>query len=176
MSADFIQDWTANILDIAEVPIALNSIITDLDCGGLERNFDTTRRAGEPGVVARPQGFSEIEVSFTAKILTKEFIKAWAEGVTTPISLQLTAALNDGAGVLIPYSFTATGYTMNISFGAFSDSEIEGEYSMMATKITQSVGATGVGQFNLIYDPRNYIYSINGVNQLAGIKTMLGLV
>ena len=175
MPADFISDWTANILDINDAPISLASIITDLDAGGIERNFDTTRRAGEPGVIARPQGFSEIEVSFTAKILAKDFIKSWSEGVTEPISLQLMAAMNDGTGVLIPYTFQATGYTQMIPFGSFSESEVEGEFTMMASKVTQTIGATGVGQYTLIYDPKNYIYSINGVNKLANVKTMLGL-
>lgn len=172
----YLSDWNAKIIDADDEVIGLTSIITDLNAGGLERNFDTTRRAGEVGVIARPQGFSEIEVTFTAKIFEKSFLTAFAKGVSTPITLQCMAAMADDEGDLTPYVFSATGFTGTMPFGNFSDSEVEGEFSMMAYKIEQSMGIdTDTDYFELIYDPRNYNYSVNGTNQLAATKTMLGI-
>jgi len=57
------------------------------------------------------------------------------------------------------------------SLGAFTDGGGEYQHTVKVDYIEVSVGGT----VQLKFDPINYIYEINSVNQLASIRTSLGL-
>ena len=176
MASTYINDWLVKILDFDANETPVSFICSEFNGGELEREFDTDPRAGEAGVVPRPMKFGEIEVTMTVKMVTKEILDVINTGIKNPISFQLSAATSDDNGVITPYVYTVKGFVSKIPFGDISaDASFEAEFTIKATYINQTIG-TGAGQFELIYDPKNYLYSVNGVNQLADIKTSLGLV
>lgn len=166
-----LEAWNIRVLDPDGAPLTIEHIATDFNGGGLERNFDNTRRAGEPGVIPRPQGFNEIPVSFTVMMVTPNFLSHFAKGIQKPISIQLTAVTRDDDGNMTPYIFNAKGHTSNMPFGELDENDFTGEFSIMASYIKQQMGTT----FTLEYDPLNYKLELNGVNLLASQKSTLGV-
>ena len=176
MASTFINDWLVKILDAGANSTNVDFICSEFNGGELEREFDTDPRAGEVGSVPRPMKFGELEVSMSVKMVTKEVLDVINTGIKNPISFQLSAATSDDNGTITPYIYTVKGFMSKIPFGDIaSDASFEAEFTLMATYLKQEIG-TGVEKFELIYDPKNYLYSVNGVNMLADIKTSLGLV
>lgn len=165
-----IQHWNATLLDINNAPVNLKGIITELSSPVLERDFDTEKRAGEAGIVARPKFFNEVEVSFTIRRIFPAFTKAILEAVLLPITLQCNTIIESESGTNGVYSWYIKGYPNSTPLGDLSADGLEAEISLTC----HYVGVT-YGTFSMIYDPVNYIYSINGVNLYASVKTSLGL-
>lgn len=165
-----IQHWNATILDINNAPVNLKGIITELTSPVLERDFDTEKRAGEAGVVPRPKFFNEVEVSFTVRRIFPAFSKAILEAVNVPITLQCNTIIENSSGTNDVYSWFVKGYPSSVPLGDMSADGLEAEKSLMCHYVSVTYGT-----FSMVYDPVNYIYSINGVNLFASIKSGLGL-
>jgi phage tail tube protein FII len=171
MIAD-VSAWNAKILDINNAPINLKGLITDVSSPMFEREFDTSKRAGEPGVIPRPKNLKEIEVSFTVKKVSRELIKALMEGVFSynkQLTFQASAVVDSLSGLREMYVWTAKGYVSKSPFGNLNADGIEAEFSIMATYLEATFGTD-----TFKYDPVNYDGSINGVNQWADLKTSIG--
>lgn len=166
-----IQHWNAKILDIANAQVNLKGIITEISAPTLERDFDTEKRAGEAGVNPRPKFFNEVEVSITIRKLFPTFLKAVMEAVNSPITLTASTIIeNETTNVNEVYTWFIRGYYSSLPLGDLSADGLEAEITLMANYLEISYGTLAV-----IYDPANYIYSINGTNLFASIKTSLGL-
>lgn len=170
MTAPEISFWNATLLDINSNPVNLKGIITDLSAPTLERDFDTDRRAGEIGVIARPKFFNEVKVSFTYKRWFPAFSKAILEAINLPISLQASAIIQSTGGITDVYTWSVRGYPSSVPLGDLSSDGMDGEIEMMCHYLSMTYGA-----FTLIYDPANFNYSVNGTNLFATFKTNLGL-
>lgn len=143
-------------------------VITDLTLPTLERDVDTTKRAGELGVVPRPKFFNEMEMSFSVKAVFKEMIEALARGMQTSYTIKATACLESDSGVPKPYIIEAKGFTTGFPLGELSADGLEAEYTFMAFYLKLTLDTTII-----IYDPRNYIYSIGGTNLFAAVKDVI---
>lgn len=164
--------WNCRLLDINNAPTNIKGLITEVTAPQFERDFDTTKRAGEIGVIPRPRHFNELEVSFSVKKISKLLSKALLEAmgsINKTVSLQCTAVIDNDATSRDIYLWTAKGYLSSVPLGALSADGIEAEYTMMLTQLDVSFG-----DFTMSYDPSNYVYSINGTNLMASIKTAIG--
>lgn len=164
--------WNCRLLDINNAPTNIKGLITEVSAPTLERDFDTTKRAGEAGIIPRPRHFNELEVSFNVNKVSKVLSRALLEAIGSinrTVSLQCTAVIDMDAVTRDIYLWTAKGYLSSVPLGSLSADGIEAEYTMMLTQLDISFG-----DFTMSYDPSNYIYSINGVNLLASIKTAIG--
>jgi phage tail tube protein FII len=173
MSFADVTAWNMRVLDINNAPTKINGIVTDVKAPKLEREFDTTKRMGEPGIIPRPKHIKEIEVSFTCKRVSRAFTKLLLEAMGTqnkPITLQATSIIDTDASTREIYIWTATGYVSATGLGDLSADGIESEVTMMCLKLDTSFGSD-----TFSYDPVNYIYSVNGVNLWASIKTAIGV-
>lgn len=164
-----IQHWNATLLDINNVAVNLKGIITDLTAPTLERDFDTAKRAGESGVVSRPKFFNEVEVSFTIRRIFPAFTKAIMEAIDRNITLQCNTII-ERTGTNEVYSWFVRGYPSTIPFGDLSADGLEAEVTLMCNYISCTYSTLSV-----VYDPINYIYSVNGTNLYADIKNSLSL-
>lgn len=166
-----ITHWNAVIIDAGSPTppdVSPAGVITDLTLPTLEREVDTTKRAGELGVVPRPKFFNEMELTFTVKSVFSTFLNALAKGMQTSYTIRATACLEPDTGAIIPYIVESKGFTTALPLGGLSEDGFEAEYTMMAWYLSLTLGS-----FTLIYDPRNYIYSINGVNLFANAKAII---
>jgi phage tail tube protein FII len=173
MSFADVTAWNAKFLDINNAPTKVSGLITEVKAPKLEREFDTTKRMGELGIVPRPKHLKEIEISFTCKRVSKAFNKALWEALGTinkTVSLQATSVIDTDAATREINIWTATGYLSSTGLGDLSGDGIESEVKIMCIKLDASFGTD-----TFQYDPVNYIYSVNGVNLWASIKTAIGV-
>lgn len=164
-NAKLAYDTTGTVDDITA---NLKGIITDLTSPVLEREFDTTKRAGELGIVARPKFFNEIEVSFTVRNTFTDFFKALVTGTSRPVTLTATACIEADDNTTQAYVYTCKGFVSSLPFGDLSEDGLESEITMMCHYISVALGTT-----TIIYDPANYVLSIGGVNLYANVKTVI---
>lgn len=166
-----ITHWNAIAIKDPATPasaIKPQGVITDLTLPTLERDVDTTKRAGELGIVPRPKFFNEMELSFTVQAYYKEFLLALAEAMQVAYTLRVNVCLENDAGAITPYVVEAKGFVTSLPFGDLSADGLESEVTFMAYYLKATLDTTII-----IYDPRNYIYSIGGVNLLDAEKTAL---
>lgn len=166
-----IQAWNVALLDINNAPISVAGLATEFTLPTLEREFDTDKRAGESGVVPRPKFITEMVATIKLMSTSEEFENAMLSNLAKPVTLQLKASAADTVtGITVPYIVSLRGYFSEYPLGDFTDMGMEQEISMMISYVSKTFGSNIV-----IIDPKNYIYSINGVNLWAGVKTELGL-
>lgn len=170
MAVRDIQAWNVSMLDINNAPVAMAGLATELELPTLEREFDTDKRAGESGIISRPKHFSEVECSFTLMSISEEFMSAILQNVAKTVTFNFSAAALDSAGASAVYSLAMRGFYNSLPFGNIDDVSSEIEIGFNVNFFTFTFGAQ-----TMTYDPANYIYSVNGTNLLANIKTTLGL-
>lgn len=171
MAVRDIQAWNVKLLDINNAPIAVAGLVTEMTLPVLSREFDTDKRAGESGVVARPKFFNEMEATLKIQSISEEFDMAMIANIAKPVTLQLSAsAAETTTGATVPYIVSMRGYFSEYPLGEFSDMGMESEITMMCNYVSKTFGTNTV-----IIDPTNYVWSINGVNIWQNIKNELGL-
>jgi len=165
-----VNHWNATVFfdGTTDITANLKGVITGLTLPTLERDFDTTKRAGELGVVPRPRQFNEVEASFTVKSVFREFLEALARGMASTLMLTATSCIEDDAGNVIPYVVRVRGFVSSFPFGELSDEGLESEVTMMCYYVEVTLGT-----FSLIFDPRNYVFSVGGVNIFDNVKTII---
>lgn len=165
-----IQHWNLTLSDDdnTTTDVRTTGIITDLDLPELTTDFDTDLRAGELGVVSRPKRLTDLDLSFTAVYPSQELMAAVARSKTIPATLRATVCVeNDGVSP-VAYIVEGKGYNETMPLGGLSADGIEMEYTFKLYYLTLTLDS-----FTLIYDPRNYIFSINGTNLYASVKTII---
>lgn len=166
-----ISHWNMTLIDAASPTppdVKPSGIVTDLDLPMLTMAFDTTKRAGELGIVQRPKYFEETELTFTVKSVFKELIEALAKGFRTSYTLKATACLEADNGTVKPYVIESKVFTGEMPFGGLSADGLEAEYNLKPYYVKATLDTTII-----IYDPRNYVFSINGTNLYTNIKTVI---
>lgn len=149
-------------------PLALNGVATDVTLPELVREVDTTKRIGELGLVPRPKTYNELELSFTIKAIFEGLLTALIEGSVASYQVEMTTCLQNDDGTIIPYTLLGDGYFTSIPFGQLGSDGLESEVTMMLWKMQVNIDDT-----EIIYDPRNYILSVNGTNRYANVKTII---
>jgi P2 family phage contractile tail tube protein len=167
-----ISAWNAKItgdtsLTPPGVDFTPNGIITELNLPTLERDMDTTKRAGELGIIPRPKFFNELEVTFTVKALYAQFLEALARGMTKSMTITATTCLQSDTA-LKAYIVVLRGFISSLPLGSLSADGLEAEVTMMCNYFSTTIDTNII-----IYDPRNFVYSINGTNLFADMKTMI---
>ncbi|MEO0842643.1 MAG: phage major tail tube protein [Cyanobacteria bacterium J06643_5] len=172
MSDGLIRDWLFTVLDNEGKPTDTQGIATELDLGSLEIAHDTDKRAGAYGVVALPQTPDEMEVSVSTIGMTEELHNALLSGVSGEISLQFNGVEeNPEVGTSKGIVIVLRGSIGSIPFGSYTaQSNAEFEFTMMVNYINRLWGTS-----RFIYDPRNYLWEVNGKNLLAAKKAALGV-
>jgi phage tail tube protein FII len=162
--------WNATIIDTNPIidDVLPKGVITELELPKLMREMDTTKRAGELGIVPRPKHFGELALSFKAKAIFDTFATALTKMMQTSATIKLTACITSDAGVTIPYTVEAKGFISELELGTLSDNGFESSYKMMAYYLSIDLDT-----YTLIYDPRNYLFTLNGVNLFASIKDVI---
>lgn len=164
-----IAHWNAKI-EYGETPseVALKGVITDLTAPTLEREFDTAKRAGELGVVPRPKFFNEVEISFTVRNIFEELITGLVTGTSRSITLTATACIEADDNSVEAYQIVAKGFISSLPLGELSEDGFESEVTMMCYEFSAELG-----DFEMVYDPRNYVLSIGVTNLFEGIKDII---
>lgn len=170
MAVRDILAWNVKMLDIDNAPIAVGGLATEFELPTLEREFDTEKRAGESGVISRPKFWNELEASFTLMSYSEEFHSALLKNVAKTVTMQLSASAADANGSSVVYTASMRGFYSEFPMGSFSDTDFEIEITLKVNYLSVQFGTQ-----TFVYDPANYIYSVNGANVLANIKTDLGL-
>lgn len=167
-----IKDWTATLLNANNQPTSLQGMVTEADLPDIEREYDTEKRVGLPGVVSFPMGWGEMESTITLRNVSEGFLDAIAGTVNGELSLQLTGiAENTETGSMVSYFCTVRGSVMTMPMGSFSAQEVaEFELGIKVNYVSRTLGNS-----SFIYDPRNFIWSVNGVNLLESRKQSLGV-
>lgn len=172
MAQGTIQHYVLTGLDANGTPTSTQGIVTDVDLGELEFAFDNDKRAGAYGVVSRRLTPDEYEVTFSTVGMTQELHNLLVGGVNSEISFQLSAIDEDTeTGAIIPIKIVMRGAVSSIPFGSYTpQNNSNWDIGFMVNYIDRKWGDS-----TFIYDPRNFIWSINGKNLLADRKAALGV-
>lgn len=143
--------------------------VTDLTLPNISREFDTDRRVGYAGVISIPKGFGEMDLSFTTKKVTKGFYNILTS--LGEVNFQFTG-IDQGGTEFDTHLVVCSGFCENVPLGEFSAAD-GGTYELTAkiNRIEKYINGESV----LIFDPKSYTYTVNGVNQFANIRTALGI-
>lgn len=135
----------------------------------ISRQFNDDKRVGYLANIPYPLGYEIGNLEFTSKGITTAALRLLARlGRTTFI---FTGCESSDGETFTTTTVTVRGYMEDTSLGAFTDGGGEYQHTVKVDYIEVSIGGT----VQLKFDPINYIYEINGVNQLASIRTSLGL-
>lgn len=172
MAGGLVRDWVFTVLDNDGKPTDTQGIATELDLGSLEIEHDTDKRAGAYGVTALPQTPNEMEVTISTIGMTEELHNALLSAVKGEISLQFNGVEEDPEkGSSKAILIVLRGSISSLPFGSYSAQEnAEFEFNMMINYINRLWGNS-----RFIYDPRKYLWEVNGVNLLQAKKDALGV-
>lgn len=167
-----VRDYLLTILDILGNPTSTQGIATTIDLGEIEFEFDDEKRAGQSGVVSRRLTPNAIETSVTTLGMSQELHDVLVGSVNGEISFQLTASDEDAeTGLIIPVKIVLRGAVSTIPLGSYNpQANSEWEFGMMANYVERKWGDS-----TFIYDPRNFIWSLNGKNLWQARKDALGV-
>jgi phage tail tube protein FII len=165
-----VTHWLLKITPSGVSPVATipKGIITELTLPTLEREMDNTKRAGELGVVSRPKYYNEMSLEFTVKYFYKELIEALIKGTNESITLEATACLQPDTGTAKAYKVLAKGFVNSLPLGDLSSDGLESKISLMCWYLECNLDTS-----TIIFDPRNYILSMNGTNIFESVKTII---
>jgi phage tail tube protein FII len=162
--------WNAKFISSDTTPTTVkpSGIITDLTLPTLTREMDDTVRAGELGVVSRPKKFGELAVSFNVKSYDEDLYEILLTGMSQYLTMEATTCMSTDAGVVTTYKVECKGFVNELPLGELSEDGFESEVSMMCYYLKTTFGSKVS-----IYDPRNYVLSIDGTNLFSGIANIL---
>lgn len=158
--------WNLRVAD--STTVSSNAQITDLELPTIVREFDTDRRVGYAGSIPLPVGFGEMELSFTSTKTDLNFYKIL--GSMGEVSFLFTGVEQEN-DELTTIAIAAFGYVENLPLGTFSVDSSEYELTAKISRVEVQINGVQV----LVYDPKSYVYSINGVNQMLNIRNTLGI-
>lgn len=166
-----ISFWNLRISDGATVsPLtSINMEVTELQLPTISRQFNDDKRVGYISNIPYPLGYEVGTLEFTTKGVSTTDIRLLGRiGRTTFV---FTGAETTDGSTFSTTTVTCRGYIEDNSLGSFADDGAEYQFTVRVDYLEVVVNSTTV----LKFDPLNYLYEINGVNQLASIRTTLGL-
>lgn len=158
--------WNLRVSDSSAV--TGNAEVTDLELPQIVREFDTDRRVGYAGSVPLPSGFGEMELTFTTTKVDLNFYKIL--GSMGEVGFLFTGVEQD-QNELISHTVAAFGFVENLPLGSFATDSSEYEVTAKISRVELQINGVQV----LVFDPKSYIYTINGVNQMLNIRNTLGI-
>lgn len=166
-----INFWVLRVSDGA-TPTPLTTInleVTEVNLPTITRQFNDDKRVGYLANIPYPLGYEIGPLEFTTKALTNTTMRLLGRiGRTTFVFIGSESL--DGS-TFSTTTITCRGYIEDNPLGNFADDGAEYQVSVRVDYIEVVVDSTSI----LKFDPANYIYEIQGVNQLASIRTSLGL-
>lgn len=157
--------------------ILLQGMVTDVTLPPLELNFDTDARSGMIGAIPLPTYFNTMEMSFTLQSFSHKAIKELTGALHggAEINLNGVGKKHDGSGTvnvaIICKGFVGKGLGMNLS----AQQSATSEYNIMLSYYKQFY-SDGANNTIVIYDPHNFILSIDGVNIFEEEGKALGVI
>jgi phage tail tube protein FII len=162
--------WNAifTTTDTTPVVVKPSGIITDLTLPSLTREVDDTVRAGELGVVPRPKKYGELEVSFTLAAIFDTLHQTLVKGTNQTLIMEAVTCVIPDSGAAVAHKVECRGFVTELPLGELSEDGYEAEITMMCwyLKVTMGTKIT-------IYDPRNYVLSVDGTNLFASVATII---
>ena len=159
--------WSLRVSN--DTTIVGNADVTSLELPTITRTFDTDRRIGYSGIVPIPTGFDELSLTFTTKAIDNVFLTVLSSIDT--VNFVFTGLEQDTTSGVNKVTVLCSGFVENLPMGTFSDGGSEYEFTAKISRIELIYNGDSV----LVFDPKNYIYSINGLNQFSTISsTLLG--
>jgi uncharacterized protein len=166
-----INFWNLRISDGATVsPLTdINLEVTEVTLPTISRQFNDDKRVGYISNVPYPLGYELSALEFTTKGLTPTTMRLLARiGKTTFV---FTGCESSDGTTFSVTTVTCRGYIEDNPLGSFADDGAEYQATVRVDYLEVVDDGTAV----LRFDPLNYVYEVNGVNQLASIRTSLGL-
>ncbi|NEP03531.1 MAG: hypothetical protein F6K34_01125 [Okeania sp. SIO4D6] len=167
-----ISQWVVSIVRDDNTISPGQALATSVTFPPLTKNFDSDARAGLPGVVPIPLQFSEQELTISLRGITEDFITELASRYYKLIKVDISGVgcdMTDQSEVAV--RVVAEGNLMtSLGLELTAQDSATSEVSIMLNKMHLKIGTT-----EIIYDPMNYNYSVNGVNQLAAQATLIGI-
>lgn len=166
-----INFWNLKISDGATVsPLAsINLEVTEVTLPTISRQFNDDKRVGYIANVPYPMGYELSPLEFTTKALTNTTMRLLARLSRT--TFVFTGCESSDGSTFSVTTVTCRGYVEDNPLGTFADDGAEYQVSVRVDYIEVVVDSTTI----LKFDPTNYVYEVNGTNQLASIKNSLGL-
>lgn len=167
-----ISQWVVSIVRDDNTISPGQAIATSVTFPSLTRNFDTDARAGLPGIVPIPLHFTEQELTINLRGLTEDFLTELAERYYKLIKVDISGIgcnMKDSTDTtvrIVAEGNLQTSLGLELTAQDSSTSEV----SIMLNKMHIKIGAT-----EIYYNPQEYVYAINGVNQLATQADNIGI-
>lgn len=164
---------TINLLDPQAGTIQLQGQCSGVELPEIEPEYSDDARLGRYGAVAVPVGIGVPETTITFSAFDERWARAIAR-FNSFCTFQFRGALQDADGVAANKSYVVTvrGRAMNIPLGKFEAQKPgEWEVGLKTHYVRQVVNDIEV----LLYDAIANRYAVDGVDQLASIRTILGV-
>ncbi len=155
----------------------LQAMVTNVSIPYLERSFDTDARAGLPGLIPLPLGWNNQELTFTLQSFSQEIIKKIAGKINSLIKMQLNGCgLRHTDQTVLNVVFKGNGFlAQSLGMDLQAQSSATSEYRIMLNKY-ELVISDGTNTTTVIYDPMNYVLSVDGVNTLEDQGQAIGVI
>lgn len=130
------------------------------------------RAGGMDAEIDMDMGLEKLESSFTSNGIRRETLKWFGVGDSTAMPLVFRGSFKGQKGASVPVIATMRGMVSEVDMGDWKPGEkAELKHSVSVTYYKLEVG----GQTIYEIDPVNMVRVIDGVDQLAGIRSDLGL-
>lgn len=159
--------WSLRVAN--DSAIVGNADVTSLELPTITRTFDTDRRIGYAGIVPIPTGFDELSLTFTTKAVDNTFLTVLSS--IESVNFVFTGLEQDSTSGVNKIVVLCSGFVENLPMGNFSDNGSEYEFTAKISRIELVYNGDSV----LVFDPKNYIYSVNGYNQFVNIASNLAV-
>ena len=172
----YIPQYCLSIVDGTD-KIVLQGMVTDVKLPPLELNFDTDARSGMIGAIPLPQYFSSLEMSFTMQSFTYNAIAELANMLNGGCELSLNGCgkLHDGSGT-VNVAINCKGFVgKGFGFNFPAQSSANSEFNIMLNYYKQFY-SDGISNTTIIYDPHNFILSVDGTNIYQAEGEALGIL
>jgi P2 family phage contractile tail tube protein len=165
-----INFWTLRISDGAATnPVTTIPLeVTELTLPTITRQFNDDKRVGYLANIPYPLGYEISPLEYTTRGRTTTSLRLVSRIARTTFVFTGCEVSGDTYSTV---TVTCRGFIEDNGMGDFADDGAEYKVTVRVDYIQTVIDTATV----MTFDPTNYIYEVNGVNQLAAIRTTLGL-
>lgn len=165
-----ISDWNLKVSS-ATYGTSSSIILTELTLPSLEVAFNTDRLISYPGVLPIPTGWGEMTIEFTGRKTPNDNIFDSIMLSRTQKNFLFTGAELKPDDTFNNHLILCKGWSQTVPLGSFSAGDpAEYAYTGSINYIEWKINNQPFFRFDIA----NYIYEVNGINELAQLKAILG--
>lgn len=165
-----ITDWNLKVSS-ATFGTSSSAILTELTLPNIEVEFNTDRLISYPGVVPMPTGFGEMTIEFSGRHNPNDLIFNQIMLSRTQKNFIFTGAEIKPDDTFNNHIIVCKGWSQTVPLGSFSAGDpAEFAYTGRINYVDWKINNQPFFKFDVV----NYIYEVNGINELAQIKSILG--